>query len=665
MGKAVAAAVTSGNGASAAATTKHREEIESIRAKMRAAHDGDFPENLKASWRIAQIEKVEKMVAESRLAVQAALYADLGKEPAEAMAETMAVEAEARFMVENLKDWMKPKVVPSPLAAFPSRSKVVPTPLAPPGVLVIGPSNYPFMLALRPAIGALAAGNPVLIKPSDLCPRTGELLQQLIGRYFGGEDEKGASGQSSSSPSGLYCVLADVPKTTELLSHPWGTVFFTGSQRVGKIVAGAAAQTLSPVVLELGGKSPCIVDETCPSHIQQMAHRIVWGKTLNSGQTCAAVDYVLVHESRASKLVECLVRALAEQYPKNAADQASELGRMVCREHADRQVGLIEEVEKAAAVGTNGGTKKTKATRIVVGGSKGCDPASRYVAPTVVVDPPQDCRIMKEEIFGPILPVLTYSTRREAIQTVQEVSGMAPLCLYVFTDSDNVFQHYVRTCRAGAAVRNDCLMQLASRELPFGGLGTSGYGRYHGKYTFDLFSHLLPVMYRPCVAGSDLGMARYAFTEFPICPHLFLTTNVSSPRLLISPHSVHSVHFATLLNVQTTISIVFRLHPLSVRPILRTLTLSSSSRSLHFLYPFRCLAKVPSLRWREGKKHGEDDPLAVYSRPEQVDDGAGRGAGMRGDLHPRWMELGRQRSRKARRADASEGMRSCGNEAGK
>jgi acyl-CoA reductase-like NAD-dependent aldehyde dehydrogenase len=498
---AAAVAAASGNGATAAKNS-HREEIESIRAKMRAAHAGDFPENLKASWRVAQLRRLEKMVAENRPAIHAALYADLGKETAEAMAETMAVEAEARFMAGSVKEWMKAEVVPSPVGTFPSRSRVVPTPLAPPGVLVIGPSNFPFMLALRPAVGALAAGNPVLVKPSDLCPRTGEVLQQLIRKYFG-------NGEKDGSPPGLHCVLADAAKTTEILSYPWATVFFTGSQRVGKIVAEAAAQTLSPVVLELGGKSACVVDETCPRHVQQMAHRIVWGKTLNSGQVCAAVDYVLVHESRAPELIRCLVRALSEQYPKNAAGQASELGRMVCREHASRQVELIAEVEKAAAASASAsGSTETKATRIVVGGSKECDPASRYVAPTIVLDPPRGCRLMKEEVFGPVLPVLTYSTRQEAIETVQEVSGMAPLCLYVFTDSEDVFQHYVRTCRAGAAVRNDCIMHLGSRNLPFGGLGTSGYGRYHGKYSFDLFSHPLPVMYRPCVSGSDLGMAR-------------------------------------------------------------------------------------------------------------------------------------------------------------
>lgn len=466
-----------------------KEEVLTVRARMQELHaSGDI---LKAEWRISQLQILQRMISENHDAIRAALFSDLGKEWTEATtAEICAVEVEIELCIRKLRSWMKPWDVASPGISFPSRSKIVPMPLAPPGVLVIGPSNYPFFLCLHPAIGSLAAGNPTLLKPSDLCPATCELFQDLVQKYYG--DQQNYS---------LQVVLADVPKTTELLSHPWGTIFFTGSARVGKIVATAAAQTLTPTILELGGKTPCVVDETCPNHIQQIAHRIIWAKLFNAGQTCAAVDYVLVHESVAPALIKCLQIALETQFP-----DSTELARLVCREHAQRQVELIQEIERRIAASSSASPSSPK---IVVGGSATCDVQSRFVTPTMIVNPPDDSRLLKEEIFGPILPILTFQTRSQAIATIQEVSGMAPLCMYVFTKSDTVLQEYIRTCRAGGVVRNDCLVHLASQELPFGGLGTSGYGAYHGKFSFDAFSQQLPVVYRPCAPGMDLGMARY------------------------------------------------------------------------------------------------------------------------------------------------------------
>jgi acyl-CoA reductase-like NAD-dependent aldehyde dehydrogenase len=474
-----------------------QEEIDSIRAKMQAIHNdsagsgGGGGVNLTLQWRVDQLKRLERLVVENREAIYAALLADLGKDRGEAMPEIAAVEGEIKHCLGSVSKWMQPKHVPSPSLSFPSRSTLVPMPLAPPGVLVIGPSNYPLMLSLHPAVGALAAGNPVLVKPSDLCPETAKLMKRLIDQYF-------------AETHGVQCILADAPKTGELFARRWGMVFFTGSERVGRILTQAAAQTLTPVVLELGGKSPCIVDETCPANIQQAAHRIVWAKLFNTGQTCAAVDYVLVHESLAKALVQGLEKAIRAQFPADQAGRAGELGRIVCRAHAQRHVDMLKEVEGWKARSDN-----KPPPRIVVGGSSECDVNIRYVAPTLVVDPPLDSRMMKEEIFGPILPVLTFTTRQEAIGMVHSISGMAPLCLYAFTNSDKVFQQIFRSCRAGGVVRNDCLVHLASRELPFGGLGTSGHGNYHGKFSFDTFSQLLPVVFRPCVAGSDLGMARF------------------------------------------------------------------------------------------------------------------------------------------------------------
>ena len=322
-----------------------------------------------------------------------------------------------------------------------------------------------------------------VLKPSELCPASSKVLAKYIPHYF--------------EASALQVVEGSIPETTALLQQPWGLIHFTGSERVGTIVARSAAETLTPVVLELGGKCPCYVDETCPSDIALVAHRIIWSKTLNCGQNCISPDYVLVHKSRVDALVPELKKALEAQYGKNPAD--SSLGKLVASVHVTRAVELIQEVEERG--------KNDKSIQLLSGGSKECDAQAGYVAPTLILNPPMDCRVMKEEIFSPILPIVVVEDREEAVKIINNMAG-TPLGLYVFTTSESVFQEMTERCRSGTAVRNDLVVQFAGPHLPFGGLGTSGIGSYRGENSLICFSHMLPSVHRVCAPGADVNLLR-------------------------------------------------------------------------------------------------------------------------------------------------------------
>jgi len=459
-------------------------DVAALRAPMQQTHDTGV--NFSTAWRRTQLETLQRMVNEHRHELLQALYQDLGKHRTEAACtELIIVENEIEYFLKHLSSLTAVRQVPTPAVLLPAFSSVTHRPLSAPACLVIGPSNYPVSLSLQPTIGSLAAGNPTVLKPSELCLHVSRLLQRLVAQYF--------------DPSALVVVQGGVAETTALLKEPWGLVFFTGSERVGKLVAAAAAQTLSPVILELGGKCPCYVDETAPADIKAVANRIIWAKLLNAGQTCAAIDTLIVHVSLVDKLVPELVATLRQQFGVDPA--VGELGRIVDPGHAARHVALIQEVERAAAV-------VDSPTKMIVGGSATCDARSGYVCPTIVLNPPADCRLATEEIFGPILPIRTVASRAQAIQVMRDMPG-TPLCLYVFTKSAAVFDEIKQKCPSASAMRNDALVHLASLEFPFGGLGTSGYGGYHGKHSFESFSHQHLSMYRPCAPGIDLCMARY------------------------------------------------------------------------------------------------------------------------------------------------------------
>ena len=465
-------------------------DVSSLRAPMQKLYDSGV--NQGYAWRREQLLRMKSMLTRHREEFAAALHQDLGKERTEALGmELVPAISEINLMLRHLKQWMKPTNVPSPGICIPAHTYVVPCPRTGPACLIIGPSNYPLCLSLQPAAGALAAGNPVVIKPSELCPATSAAMQKYCDEYF--------------EPDVLRVVQGSVPEITALLQEEWGLIFFTGSQTVGKIIASAAAQTLTPTVLELGGKCPCYVDgDTMPGDIRQVANRIVWAKTMNAGQTCAAVDTLLVHESVVDRLLEEMKQSLVVQYGDDPRD--SELGRIVSPRHAQRLVDLMKEVEKSAT--SDGKSNPTGKPKLICGGSTNCVVKEGYIVPTFYLNPPADSRIMKEEVFGPILPIVTVGSRQEAIDKIKNMPG-TPLCLYVFTKQNRVLEEFRRSCPAGSVMRNDSVMHLSSPYIPFGGLGSSGYGVYHGKYSFDCFSHMQAVMYRPCFPGLDFGMFRF------------------------------------------------------------------------------------------------------------------------------------------------------------
>jgi len=332
--------------------------------------------------------------------------------------------------------------------------------------------------------GSLAAGNPVVLKPSEMAPSVSSLLTKLVPQYF---------------DSSVFAIFeGGVPETTELLRHPWGLVFFTGSTRVGKVVSAQAAQTLTPVILELGGKSPTVLTKDCPD-MRVVADRIAWGKTVNGGQTCVAPDYVLCHRDVLSQFIDEIKQSLVRMYGIDA--QKSNLTRVINEDSAKRIIRCIREIEV-------GGESKGK---IIHGGSDLCDASSCFVSPTIILEPSLDTELMKEEIFGPVLPIVPVSTDEEAIEFIaKQQRGMTPLALYVFTRSSSVFEKIAASCPSATLVRNDVIVQFGTTSLPIGGLGTSGCGNYHGKHSIESFSHQRATIYKPAHAAFEYGGVRYA-----------------------------------------------------------------------------------------------------------------------------------------------------------
>ncbi|GAB6096913.1 aldehyde dehydrogenase [Desulfatiferula olefinivorans] len=388
--------------------------------------------------------------------IMAALKADLNKSGPEAfMTEINVVIHEIEHTLKHLKRWMRPRRVRTPLSLQPARSYIHHDPL---GVaLIIGPWNYPFNLTFCPLVGALAAGNTALVKPSELAPRTSALTRELIERYF--------------SDGSVAVIEGGADATTEILTHRFDTIFFTGGEAVGRIVMTAAARHLTPVTLELGGKTPCVVDSTVD--LPLAARRIAWGKFMNAGQTCVAPDYLLVQRAVKDGLVKELQSAVRRFFGDDPR-QSPFYGRIVHEKHLNRLKGL-------RASGT-----------IISGGD--CDEAVKYLAPTLMDGVLPDAPIMQEEIFGPILPIIPYEALDEAIACIRE--RPKPLALYVFSKDSRVIERVIAETSSGGVCVNDTLMQISSTELPFGGVGPSGMGSYHGKASFDTFTHRKSVLKR-------------------------------------------------------------------------------------------------------------------------------------------------------------------------
>lgn len=382
-----------------------------------------------------------------------ALRLDLGKSPFEGYATELGiVYDEIRLCLKKMKKWTEPKRVPTSLMHFPSRSKVYPSPLG--VVLVLSPWNYPIQLALVPLVDAIAAGNCVALKPSRTSRATGDFLIKMINELF---------------PPEFVCAFPGSGKMNDwLLQVRWDQIFFTGSPAVGHTIMEAAAKFLTPVVLELGGKSPCIVHKD--ANIKRAAQRIAWGKGINTGQTCVAPDYFLVHESVADELIEKLATFFHHYYGRDILSN-EEWPHIINERHFDRLNGLIESRNPQA--------------KITFGGKS--DKASLKIEPTCLTGITLEDPIMQEEIFGPLLPIITYQSLDEAFAIVRTFEK--PLATYIFSEDKAVQQRVIRELSFGGATINDTVIHLANNNMGFGGVGNSGMGAYHGKVGFDCFTH--------------------------------------------------------------------------------------------------------------------------------------------------------------------------------
>jgi aldehyde dehydrogenase (NAD+) len=378
-----------------------------------------------------------------------ALFDDFKKPAFESVAtETSYILAELKYTIKNIHNWAKPKMVLPSIFNFPSTDYIYKEPYG--KVLIIAPWNYPYQLALSPLIAAVAAGNQVVLKPSELTPNTSRIISKIISETF--------------DKNHVACIEGGVDVAQELLTQRWDYIFFTGSVPVGKIVAKAAATHLTPVTLELGGKSPCIVDES--ANIKLAAKRIVWGKFLNAGQTCIAPDYLLVHQNVKAKLIENLIIEITNAFGKNP-EISPDFARIVNEKNWNRLAAMLEN------------------ETILFGGKASIEDC--YIAPSLVDEPSLDSLVMQNEIFGPILPIISYQTEEDLDKIISKYEK--PLSLYIFSENKSFAKRIVQNYSFGGGCINDTLIHFTNKRLPFGGVGHSGIGAYHGKFSFAIFSH--------------------------------------------------------------------------------------------------------------------------------------------------------------------------------
>jgi len=423
-------------------------------------------------YRLKQLSALERMLKDCESEICQAVRMDLGRSELETrIIETSFIWREIAFAQKRLHRWARPERVRTPLLTQPSAASICREPFG--VVLIIGPWNAPFQLVLAPLIGALAAGNCAVIKPSDLAPASSSLLAAELPRYLDLEC--------------IQVVEGGISESTALLAERFDYIFYTGNPRVGRIVLEAAAKHLTPVTLELGGKSPCIVDRS--ANLKASARRIVWGKLLNAGQVCVAPDYVLVDETVENALLMHMATAIKEFFGKNPRT-SPHIARIVNQGHFRRLLRLID----------GGG-------EIFVGGEASED--ELYIAPTILTKTPPNAPIMQEEIFGPILPVLSVKSVEEAIAFINQKEK--PLAIYVFAEDTSVRRQVINSTSSGAVTVNYPSLHVALSCLPFGGVGNSGMGAYHGRASFETFSHHKSVFWK--ASWPDLSFAYAPFSK--------------------------------------------------------------------------------------------------------------------------------------------------------
>jgi aldehyde dehydrogenase (NAD+) len=408
------------------------------------------------TFRIKALDSLKKAIRQYESELTKALHEDFKKSAYESYGtEIGLVLAEIDFVKKRLKQWMKPQKQRDVLINFPSKNFSIASPY---GVaLIIGPWNYPVQLCLNPLIGAIAAGNTALLKPSEWAPEVAEVLTKMIQEYF--------------PEQYIAVIMGDSDISSQLVELDVDYIFFTGSTAVGKIIAESAGRRLIPSTLELGGKSPCIVDSS--ANLEVSARRIVWGKYLNAGQTCVAPDYVLVEEKVKEPLLDAMKKSIVEFYGTDSA-KSDDYPRIISDKHFERLSSLLSSEE----------------LDIIIGGE--CDRDERFISPTVVCTQDLDQPLIQEEIFGPILPVISYQTESELDQIIAK--NAQPLACYVFTTNPQMEQKFIHEMSFGGGAINDTVAHLGNPHMAFGGIGSSGIGSYHGKHSFDAFSHTKSIM---------------------------------------------------------------------------------------------------------------------------------------------------------------------------
>ncbi len=442
------------------------------------------------NYRVGQLRALRRFIIEKNDEICEALATDLGRPAFEAwLSETNVVIGDIDYTLKHLADWMRPESVPSPLVTLPAKSAIHRQPL---GVsLIIGTWNYPLHLVFSPLVGAISAGCCAILKPSELAPATAAIVEKGVREYLDND---------------AYAVVqGGIPETTSLLEQNFDHIFYTGSTGVGKIIMAAAAKNLTPVTLELGGKNPCIIDKD--AKIGVACRRILWGKFLNNGQSCVAPDYLLVHKSRKQEVLEGLKKVLIERYgddskgdskddskgdsgddPKNSSEPSPHLTRIINEHHFDRLNKMLE----GATVYHGGQT----------------DRDALYIAPTILVDVEPDDAVMEGEIFGPILPVIFVDDIDAAIAYTKRYPS--PLSLYVFSESRKTAEKVVAETQSGDVGINDTVLYYVSHHIPFGGVGASGIGSYHGRESFEVFSHRRGILKRATLLDVGLHYAPYS-----------------------------------------------------------------------------------------------------------------------------------------------------------